>query len=76
MQETLRLHPILPIIQRAAECDDTIPLAEPTYTTDGVLINAIPVEKGQLVHVAVHCYNRYVHMLLTCYTFSLMCLYC
>ncbi|KIY63098.1 cytochrome P450 [Cylindrobasidium torrendii FP15055 ss-10] len=58
VNETLRMHPIVPILFRKAAQDDIIPLAEPVVTSTGVLTKEIPVLKGQHVHIAIHAYNR------------------
>lgn len=52
------MHPIVPFMFRVSEKDDVIPLSEPVVTKSGVTMNEIPVQKGQVINVAVHCYNR------------------
>lgn len=44
----LRLHPAAPRTDRVALKDDVIPLSMPVHTTDGRIINAIPVKAGQV----------------------------
>ncbi|KAK0204383.1 cytochrome P450 [Desarmillaria ectypa] len=56
--ETLRFHPIVPALLRVAACDDVIPLTEPIVTSTGTKLTEIPVEKGQLVEIAIAYYNR------------------
>ncbi|KIY65751.1 cytochrome P450 [Cylindrobasidium torrendii FP15055 ss-10] len=56
--ETLRFHPILGAVSRQAQFDEVIPLSEPIVTTDGHIIDRIPVKKGQLIECALHGYNR------------------
>jgi cytochrome P450 len=57
-QETLRYHPIIPVLHRAAGRDDIIPLATPQTTKMGEKITAIPVSKGQRVVLSIAAYNR------------------
>ncbi|KIY65482.1 cytochrome P450 [Cylindrobasidium torrendii FP15055 ss-10] len=58
IKETLRMYPILGKISRQAVVDEIIPLSEPIFTADGGSIDAIPVQKGQLIECAIHGYNR------------------
>ncbi|KAK0204382.1 cytochrome P450 [Desarmillaria ectypa] len=58
IKETLRFHPIVPALLRVAACDDVIPLTEPIVTSTGTKLTEIPVEKGQLVGIAIGYYNR------------------
>jgi cytochrome P450 len=58
MQETLRYHPILYALVRAAARDDLIPLATPQTTKTGETITVIPVSKGQHVILSLAAYNR------------------
>ncbi|KAH9832025.1 cytochrome P450 [Rhodofomes roseus] len=46
IRETLRLHPPATILFRVATQDTVLPLSEPIRTTDGKVMNAIPVAKG------------------------------
>ncbi len=59
-QETLRFHPIVPGLLRIAAYDDVIPLTDPITTSTGAKLTEIPVEKGQLVEIAIAYYNRSV----------------
>jgi cytochrome P450 len=40
-----------------AEHDDVIPLSKPIVGRDGKMIDAIPVKKGQYLHVAILPFN-------------------
>ncbi|KAK0239749.1 cytochrome P450 [Armillaria nabsnona] len=58
IKEALGLHPVVygPFLQPAE--DDTLPLSKPIRTLDGKSISAIPVGKGQIIHVSISGYNR------------------
>ncbi|KAA1474654.1 cytochrome P450 [Dentipellis sp. KUC8613] len=58
LKESMRLHPIVWWLARTAANDDVIPLAFPVSTKTGETIDAIPVRKGQAVHISVSAYNR------------------
>ncbi|KAF8589322.1 cytochrome P450 [Ramaria rubella] len=58
MKETLRFHPILSSLTRAAGRDDIIPLATPQRTTSGEVITNIPVWEGQTIFLSIAAYNR------------------
>ncbi|PBK67824.1 cytochrome P450 [Armillaria solidipes] len=58
IKETLRFHPIVPALLRIAAYDDVIPLTDPVTTSTGAKLTEIPVEKGQLVEIAIAYYNR------------------
>ncbi|KAK0222859.1 cytochrome P450 [Armillaria nabsnona] len=58
IKETLRFHPIVPGLLRIAAYDDVIPLTDPVTTSTGAKLTEIPVEKGQLVEIAIAYYNR------------------
>ncbi|KAJ7881393.1 cytochrome P450 [Mycena leptocephala] len=58
IKETLRLYPAMPLMDRVAVKDSIIPLGQSITTSTGVLINQIPVLKGQLVSVAAASYQR------------------
>lgn len=57
-QESLRLNPILPILVREANCDDTIPLSIPVKTNSGGVLSHIPITKGQRILLSLSVYNR------------------
>ncbi|EPT01796.1 hypothetical protein FOMPIDRAFT_1048392 [Fomitopsis schrenkii] len=46
IRETLRLYPPATILFRTANKDTVLPLSEPVHTTDGKIMDAIPVAKG------------------------------
>ncbi|KAF5320020.1 hypothetical protein D9758_018377 [Tetrapyrgos nigripes] len=56
--ETLRFHPVTPVLYREAGEDDCIPLYKPIITTHGETITEIPVAKGTKVTLSVATYNR------------------
>ncbi|KAF8586834.1 cytochrome P450 [Ramaria rubella] len=58
MKETLRCHPILPLLYREAGCDEFIPLHMPITTKTGEVISCIPVSKGQRIMLSLATYNR------------------
>ncbi|EMD37104.1 hypothetical protein CERSUDRAFT_115023 [Gelatoporia subvermispora B] len=58
LKEGLRLHPVIYVSFVAPTKDDVLPLSEPIRTTDGRLINEIPVRAGQYVHLSLAGYNR------------------
>ncbi len=60
MQETLRLHPILPVLTRDAATDEAIPLSIPVESSTGEMLTHIQVSKGQLVLLPLSVYNRWV----------------
>jgi cytochrome P450 len=58
MKETLRLHPIVWHIARAASRDDILPLAFPITAKSGEQITSIPIKKGTLIDISPAVYNR------------------
>ncbi|KAJ7106646.1 cytochrome P450 [Mycena epipterygia] len=58
IKETLRLYPAVAILDRTAVRDTVIPLAESITTVTGERIREIPVQKGQLVTLALAGYQR------------------
>ncbi|KZV76320.1 cytochrome P450 [Peniophora sp. CONT] len=58
LKEAMRLHPIVPSLQRQAAQDDVIPLANPIVTKSGQTISSIPVRKGQELQICIASYNR------------------
>ncbi|KNZ71834.1 Cytochrome P450 3A4 [Termitomyces sp. J132] len=58
IKEVLRLHPVVygPFLAPAE--DDVLPLSKPIKTLDGKEISALPVGKGQVIHVSISGYNR------------------
>ena len=59
LKEAMRLHPIVPALERKAAQDDVIPLGNPIITKSGQAISSIPIRKGQEVHINIASYNRY-----------------
>ncbi|KAJ7106643.1 cytochrome P450 [Mycena epipterygia] len=58
IKETLRVYPAVAIMDRIAVRDTVIPLAESIATATGERISEIPVQKGQLVTLALAGYQR------------------
>ncbi|KAJ7051627.1 cytochrome P450 [Mycena amicta] len=58
IKETQRMYPIVPIAYRIATKDTVIPLSDSITTTDGQLIDRIPICKGQQVTLSVASYHR------------------
>ncbi|RDX47197.1 cytochrome P450 [Lentinus brumalis] len=58
-KETLRLYPPTPIVLREAFEDASLPLSEPICSSDGTVIDSIPIPKGTNVLVAVRACNRH-----------------
>ncbi|KAJ6506162.1 cytochrome P450 [Mycena vitilis] len=57
-QETLRLYPAIPLSDRIALEDTTIPFSQPITTATGERMSQVPVMKGQIVTIAVASYQR------------------
>ncbi|KAF7790145.1 hypothetical protein EIP86_001097 [Pleurotus ostreatoroseus] len=60
LKETLRYHPVVFHMTRAAVQDDVIPLSKPIHSKSGDAISEIPVSAGQSVLISVCAYNRLV----------------
>ncbi|KAJ7062480.1 cytochrome P450 [Mycena amicta] len=58
IKETLRLYPPVPFAYRIAEHDTVIPLSQSITTTDGQVIDRIPICKGQLLTLSATSYQR------------------
>ncbi|KIJ23530.1 hypothetical protein M422DRAFT_275874 [Sphaerobolus stellatus SS14] len=58
MKETLRFHPIVPLLVREAARDDIIPLSIPQKTKTGEIITSVPISKGQHIELSLLAYNR------------------
>ncbi|KAJ3867329.1 cytochrome P450 [Lentinula novae-zelandiae] len=58
IKETLRLHPILPILVREANEHDTIPLSILVKSKTGSLLPDVPIRKGQRILLHLGAYNR------------------
>lgn len=58
IKETLRMHPILYHLSRAAGKDDVLPLLYPIRTKTGEMISEIPLKAGQNIIVSIAAYNR------------------
>jgi cytochrome P450 len=59
LQETLRLYPSGALQERIAVQDTVIPLTDGIKNSTGEVMNHIPVQKGQVVLVAIASYQRY-----------------
>ncbi|KAF9036828.1 cytochrome P450 [Panaeolus papilionaceus] len=59
VREVLRLYAPVPGTLRSAAKDDVLPLSEPIRDSDGaVLLESIPVKKGQIIFVPILVLNR------------------
>ncbi|KAJ7051710.1 cytochrome P450 [Mycena amicta] len=58
IKETVRFYPVLPFAYRIANADTVIPLSESITTTDGRVIDRIPICEGQLLTLSVRSYQR------------------
>ncbi|KAJ7250747.1 cytochrome P450 [Mycena rebaudengoi] len=58
IKETLRMYPIEPLSEQIANQDTFLPLTKGITTTTGEHITRIPIQKGQLVSVAIASYQR------------------
>ncbi|KAJ7362526.1 cytochrome P450 [Mycena albidolilacea] len=58
IKETVRLYPALPISDRIAVQDTTIPLADQIITSTGERMSHIPVLKGQHITLCIAAYQR------------------
>ncbi|KAI0088171.1 PAH-inducible cytochrome P450 monooxygenase PC-PAH 1 [Irpex rosettiformis] len=58
VKETMRFHPIVYHLIRAAKKDDVIPLSKPITTSNRDVIDQVPIAKGQNVLVSICAYNR------------------
>jgi len=53
LRESMRCDPPVTHTERMAEHDDVIPLKDPIIGKDGKRIDAIPVKKGQYIHISI-----------------------
>lgn len=58
IKETLRMHPIVYQLIRAAGRDDVIPLAYPIVDKNGNTVSSIPVSAGQGIMISICSYQR------------------
>ncbi|KAJ7054835.1 cytochrome P450 [Mycena amicta] len=58
IKEVLRLYPAVPVTPRIATRDTVLPLSQSITTTDGHIIDRIPIRKGQLLSVSIFSYQR------------------
>ncbi|KAG7087879.1 hypothetical protein E1B28_011927 [Marasmius oreades] len=58
LKEALRLHPVLPTLEREAMKNDVLLLDFPVVSRNGKTVDAIPVRKGQRIKVDISSYNR------------------
>ncbi|KAF8510880.1 cytochrome P450 [Hysterangium stoloniferum] len=58
MKETLRFHPIVPMILRKSKRDDVIPLSTPITTKKGEVITNVAIPAGQKIIISISAYNR------------------
>ncbi|KDQ64101.1 hypothetical protein JAAARDRAFT_201503 [Jaapia argillacea MUCL 33604] len=59
LKESLRLHPVVPQMQREASKDDVLPLHKPIRTNSGKLVSEVPIPKGTQLILSVAGYNRH-----------------
>ncbi|KAJ6517886.1 hypothetical protein C8R47DRAFT_959926 [Mycena vitilis] len=57
-QEVLRYFPAVPLSDRIVSEDTVIPLSEAITTTTGERLDKIPVQKGQILTMALAAYQR------------------
>ncbi|KAH7925349.1 cytochrome P450 [Leucogyrophana mollusca] len=58
IKESLRLHPVAPVLVREAGYDDILPLAVPIQTKSGKATTEIPIASGTQITASVWTYNR------------------
>ncbi|KAG7090319.1 hypothetical protein E1B28_011916 [Marasmius oreades] len=58
LKEALRLHPVVPTLEREAMKNDVLLLDFPVVSKDGKTVDAIPVRNGQRIKVDISSYNR------------------
>ncbi|KAF8209204.1 cytochrome P450 [Mycena galopus ATCC 62051] len=58
IKETLRLYPAAALQERVATKDTVIPVMGNIKTSNGELINEIPISKGQVLFLAIASYQR------------------
>ncbi|KIJ43530.1 hypothetical protein M422DRAFT_253106 [Sphaerobolus stellatus SS14] len=58
LMETLRYHPIVTALVRAADRDDNVPLLYPITTKTGEVLHSVPFTKGQRVIISIAAYQR------------------
>ncbi|KAJ7212656.1 cytochrome P450 [Mycena pura] len=63
-QETLRLFPAAPLIERWANEDCVLPLSSEIVTSTGEHLRELPIRKGQFIFLAVEAYQRYLYLVL------------
>jgi len=58
IKESMRFHPAVYQNYRQAAKDDILPLSKPIKTTDGRIINNLPIPKGMKIILSIAAYNR------------------
>ncbi|KAH7921939.1 cytochrome P450 [Leucogyrophana mollusca] len=58
VREALRVHPILPYMERVSVKEDVLPLRHPITTKDGQTIDTFKVGAGQTVIIPIHSISR------------------
>ncbi|KAK7002331.1 cytochrome P450 [Favolaschia claudopus] len=58
IKETLRMYPAVPFPERLATEDTILPLSDPIVLRTGEQLTQIPVQKGQVVMVAIASHHR------------------
>ncbi|KAJ8515829.1 hypothetical protein ONZ45_g6795 [Pleurotus djamor] len=57
-KESMRYHPVTPVLHRQALEDDMVPLSKPVTTISGEEINQVFIPKGTKIAASVTAYNR------------------
>ncbi|KAL0058259.1 hypothetical protein AAF712_015083 [Marasmius tenuissimus] len=58
LKEVLRLHPVVPTLDREAKKNDVLLLDFPVTSVHGKTVSEVPVDRGQRIRVDMSTYNR------------------